>query len=128
MKNIFLSFIWFLFFVYSSFVYSSVTRRGLHIALSKEMYQSKQEEVHFAYSVARIFNKHTSTNGTAFFISPDRLVTNFHAVCCFRGPVSGNLFVSTFDQQQVAVSNIIYLDPYNDLAVLELEDFSSEYF
>ena len=128
MKNIFLSFIWFLLFVYSSFVYSSATQSDLHIALSKEIYQSKQEEAHLAYSVVRIFNKHTSANGTAFFISPDRVVTNFHAVCCFRGPVNENLFISVSHQPPVAVSNIVYLDPYNDLAVLKLDDFSSEYF
>ncbi len=127
MKNIFLSFSFFLLFTHAFFAYSSVESGELHSVLSKEIYKYQKEEAHLAYSVASIFNKHTSATGTAFFINSNRLVTNFHAVCCFREPVNETLFISTFNQQQVAVSNIVYLDPYNDLAVLELDDFSSEY-
>ena len=128
MKNIVLSFIWFLLFVYSAFAYSSVGPSELHVLLNKEIYKYEQAEAHIAYSVVSIFNKYTSGRGTAFFISPNRLVTNFHAVCCFLGPVNETLFISTLDQKEVAVSNIVYLDPYSDLAVLEVSGFSSEYF
>lgn len=129
MRNISLLFFWFLLFLYSSDVASSEI--NIEAVLKKKIYKHKQNEIHLVRSVARIFNKHTAARGTAFFVKHNqklRLVTNFHIVCCFRGPVGEALFISTSDQNTTPISNIVHLDPYNDLAVLEVEGVFSDYF
>ena len=102
----------------------------LHSLFRKEAYRPKNSESHIARAVVSVFNEASSGKGTAFFISPNQLVTNFHVICCSDAPVSEFLFIFTDrdTKQKRAISKVIYADAYNDLVVLEIDDFSVEHF
>ena len=112
---------------FSLFTNYSVAVNQLHSLLNREMYKYEQSEAHLARSVVRIFNKHTGRYGVGVFINPTRVATNFHVVCCFGSPINETLFIKK-EGKSIGVDKIVGIDPYSDLAVMEVSGFSSEDF
>ncbi len=122
----FIGYMFLLLFVNTSLAVNE--NEGLEHILSLDVYNPSEDEFSVTQAIVPIFNKSTASRGTAFFISPDRLVTNFHAVCCFRGPVNENLYITTKEGEKVKIDKLIYTSAYHDFAVLKINGFSSDHF
>ena len=64
--------------------------------------------------------------GTAFFISPDFLVTNFHVISDFKGSIDDIFFIETVDLENIPIEFVMALDGINDLTVLKVKAYQSK--
>ncbi len=71
-------------------------------------------------SVVKIYSEFSS--GTAFFISPELVVTNFHVI----DSIDKTLFIETVNEEEIPIKSIVALDGINDLAILQVKDYQSE--
>ncbi len=75
-------------------------------------------------AVVQIYNKFGF--GTAFFISPELVVTNFHVILLDFKDSIDNTFIETVNEKEIPIKSIVALDGINDLAILQVKDYQSE--
>lgn len=100
----------------------------IHSILSRDVYNPIEGELPIIQAVVPIVNQSTNNRGTAFFISPNRLITSFHGICCFKGPINETLYIITKEKGKVEIDKLIYASSYQDWVLLEINDFSAEHF
>ena len=90
-------------------------------ALSSESPQRKNFP-----AIVKINSSHVEA--TAFFISPDTLVTNFHVISNLKDSVNKEIFFETPAKKVIPVEEITALDVVNDLAVLKVKNYQSKHY
>ena len=94
-----------------------------HFSLSYKI-ETKREDYPAIVEVHEKSNK--DFFGTAFFISPELLVTNFHVISDLKGLIDKSFFIETVEGKTVPIEAIAALDGMNDLAVLKVKAYQSK--
>ena len=95
------------------------------------IFSKKENVINEKYSSAVVQIASLKSLGTAFFISPDTLVTNFHVIGALTeemGLIEDQLFVEVSGKDLFPVESIAALDSLSDLAVLKIKDFTSPHY